>query len=402
MSGLRRSVKNAAKSYAPCERDVREATSSDKSSSPPLVNARIANACYDLASARLVMDMIWKRLHDSVKNWRHIYKALLLVEFLLKAGPVHVVAEIQKNVFAVQTLTTFAYVSAKSGVDKGMNVREAAANVLKLLQSEPLLRREREVGVRNHQRYTEVMGDKARAKAGPKQKGPQALAGFEPAPLPDQYGAPAAGAGVDAGAGSALAQQEARIMEETRRVSALQQEQEAAIRGGAQVPVVQHSQTEEEMIAMAQQMSLIEEQARRHQQVLSAQELEEEQLAIALSLSMAETDARLQGDSSCDEDDEVTPPSSPYQGTFFDPASTVAGAGAAGAAPALPSYDESESYASVSHGAPVLSTGMGAGMLPVSATGRHTIEIGSPDAAAAGIAELESYLSGTPSPSGRP
>lgn len=54
------------------------------------------------------MDMVWKRLHDSFKNWRHIYKGLLLVEFLLKAGPVHVVAEIQKNVYAIQTLTTFA------------------------------------------------------------------------------------------------------------------------------------------------------------------------------------------------------------------------------------------------------------------------------------------------------
>jgi len=186
MSALRRSVKNAAKSYAPCERDVREATSNDKKASPPLVNARIANACYDLASARLVMDMVWKRLHDSFKNWRHIYKGLLLVEFLLKAGPVHVVAEIQKNVYAIQTLTTFTYVSPKSGVDKGQHVREASANALKLLQNEALLRREREVGVRNHQRYTEVMGDKARAKAGPKQKGPQALAGLEPAPLPNQ------------------------------------------------------------------------------------------------------------------------------------------------------------------------------------------------------------------------
>jgi len=341
------------------------------------------------------MDMVWKRLHDSFKNWRHIYKGLLLVEFLLKAGPVHVVAEIQKNVYAIQTLTTFTYVSPKSGVDKGQHVREASANALKLLQNEALLRREREVGVRNHQRYTEVMGDKARAKAGPKQKGPQALAGLEPAPLPNQYGAPAAGGGVDAGAGGALARQEARIMEETRRVAALQQEQEAAIRGGAEVPVVQQSHTEEEMVAMAQQMSLIEEQARRHQQMQSAQELEEEQLAIALSLSMADTDARLQGDSSCDEDDEVTPPSSPYQGQYFDPASMVAPAGA----PALPSYDESESYESIGHG------GVLPGMLPGATSppagggggaGRLTIEIGSPDAAAAGIAELESYLAGTP------
>lgn len=381
---VRRSIKNAAKSYAPCERDVREATSNDKSSAPPLVNARIANGCYDVASARLVMDMIWKRLHDNGKNWRHVYKALLLIEFLLKAGPVHVVAEIQKNVFAIQSLLQFAYVSSKSGIDKGLNVRESAASVLSLLQNEQVLQREREVGVRNHQRYTEVMGDKARAKASTKQKGPQAMAGLEPAPVPNQYGGGAAAGGMNAGAGSALAMQEARIMEETRRVTALQQEQEAAIRGGAQVPVVQQqSHTEAEMVAMAQQMSLIEEQARQHQHMQSAQELEEEQLAIALSLSMAEVDTRLQGDSSGDESDhEVTPPTSPYQGQFFG------GSVPGGAMPALPSYDESENYAS----AP--------GMLPTAPgltnPANHTIEIGSPQAAEAGIAELEAYLQGSP------
>jgi epsin len=32
------------------------------------------------------MNMIWKRLHDSGKNWRHVYKGLMLLEYLLKAG----------------------------------------------------------------------------------------------------------------------------------------------------------------------------------------------------------------------------------------------------------------------------------------------------------------------------
>ena len=52
MSALRRSVKNAAKSYAPCERDVREATSNDKKASPPLVRnwhqCAFARCSYDI------------------------------------------------------------------------------------------------------------------------------------------------------------------------------------------------------------------------------------------------------------------------------------------------------------------------------------------------------------------
>lgn len=53
MSALRRSVKNAAKSYAPCERDVREATSNDKKASPPLVRnwhqCAFARCSYDIS-----------------------------------------------------------------------------------------------------------------------------------------------------------------------------------------------------------------------------------------------------------------------------------------------------------------------------------------------------------------
>ena len=30
--------------------------------------------------------MIWKRLNDHGKNWRHVYKALVLLEYLIKTG----------------------------------------------------------------------------------------------------------------------------------------------------------------------------------------------------------------------------------------------------------------------------------------------------------------------------
>ena len=33
-----------------------------------------------------IMQMIWKRLNDHGKNWRHVYKALVLLEYLIKTG----------------------------------------------------------------------------------------------------------------------------------------------------------------------------------------------------------------------------------------------------------------------------------------------------------------------------
>lgn len=69
--------------------------------------------------------MLWKRLNDMGKNWRHVYKGLLLLEYILKTGADHIVGEVLKNKFAIQTLLDFRYVDSR-GVDKGMNVREQA------------------------------------------------------------------------------------------------------------------------------------------------------------------------------------------------------------------------------------------------------------------------------------
>ena len=33
-----------------------------------------------------IMQMIWKRLNDHGKNWRHVYKAMVLLEYLIKTG----------------------------------------------------------------------------------------------------------------------------------------------------------------------------------------------------------------------------------------------------------------------------------------------------------------------------
>ena len=109
------------------------------------MQARIAHATYDMMTSPLVTAALWKRLNDTGKNWRHVYKSLILLEYLLKAGADHIVLEVRANMFALQTLTDFQYVG-KSGVDKGINVREHARAVIALLSDEPRLQAARDEG----------------------------------------------------------------------------------------------------------------------------------------------------------------------------------------------------------------------------------------------------------------
>ena len=39
--------------------------------------------------------MVWKRLNDHGKNWRHVYKALVLLEYLIKTGSEKVIMYLQ-------------------------------------------------------------------------------------------------------------------------------------------------------------------------------------------------------------------------------------------------------------------------------------------------------------------
>lgn len=39
--------------------------------------AEVADLTYNVVAFSEIMQMIWKRLNDSGKNWRHVYKALV-------------------------------------------------------------------------------------------------------------------------------------------------------------------------------------------------------------------------------------------------------------------------------------------------------------------------------------
>ena len=48
--------------------------------------SEIADLTYNMVAFTEIMQMVWKRLNDHGKNWRHVYKALVLLEYLIKTG----------------------------------------------------------------------------------------------------------------------------------------------------------------------------------------------------------------------------------------------------------------------------------------------------------------------------
>ena len=75
------------------------------------------------------MKTIWVRLNDNGKYWRHVYKGLLLLEYLIKNGSDQVVRACQSNGRLIQTLTKFQFVTEK-GKDEGENIRNRAKMIV--------------------------------------------------------------------------------------------------------------------------------------------------------------------------------------------------------------------------------------------------------------------------------
>lgn len=86
------------------QKAVRKATSNDPWGPSSTLMAEIADLTYNVVAFTEIMQMLWKRLNDHGKNWRHVYKALVLLEYLIKTGSERVAQQCKENIFAIQTL----------------------------------------------------------------------------------------------------------------------------------------------------------------------------------------------------------------------------------------------------------------------------------------------------------
>lgn len=156
-SSIRRQMKNVVNNYTEAEIKVREATSNDPWGPPSSLMAEIADMTFNVVANAEVMGIIWKRLNDHGKNWRHVYKALTLLDYLIKTGSEQVAKECREKVYTIQTLRDFQYID-RDGRDQGINVREKAKQLVVLLRDEEKLKKERSLALKTKKRMSGVSG----------------------------------------------------------------------------------------------------------------------------------------------------------------------------------------------------------------------------------------------------
>lgn len=153
VAGLRRNLMNIAHNYSDAQKKVREATSNDPWGPSSTLMAEIADLTYNVVAFTEIMQMVWKRLNDHGRNWRHVYKALVLLEYLIKTGTEKVGQQCKENIYSIQTLKDFQYL--EEGKDQGLNVREKAKQLVVLLKDDERLRNERARALKAKERFAQ-------------------------------------------------------------------------------------------------------------------------------------------------------------------------------------------------------------------------------------------------------
>ncbi|XP_038633339.1 epsin-2-like isoform X3 [Scyliorhinus canicula] len=278
-SAIRRQMKNIVHNYSDAEVKVREATSNDPWGPPSSLMSNIADLTFNVVAFSEIMGMVWKRLNDHGKNWRHVYKALTLLDYLIKTGSEKVSQQCKENIYTVQTLKDFQYID-RDGKDQGINVRERAKQLVALLKDEERLRQERAHALKTKERMSQVttgLGSNQQPTFGRGSSHPN-LSLYSQG---EEFRKSRAGSPVSLNESSSSSPRFNPDLEQARP----------------------HTSGEEELqLQLALAMS--REEAEKATQQPSTESDEEIQLQIALSLSKEENEKELRVRSSLDEDDE--------------------------------------------------------------------------------------------------
>ncbi|GAA5894302.1 hypothetical protein JCM5296_005132 [Sporobolomyces johnsonii] len=137
-----RVAKNSIKGYSDTQTKVRDATSNDPWGPSGTQMAEIATLTFNQNDFVEIIEMLDKRLNDKGKNWRHVFKSLTLLDYILHAGSENVVQYFRENLYIVKTLKEFQYID-EFGKDQGANVRQKAKDITNLLLDEKRMKSQR-------------------------------------------------------------------------------------------------------------------------------------------------------------------------------------------------------------------------------------------------------------------
>ncbi|EFX04523.1 golgi to endosome transport protein [Grosmannia clavigera kw1407] len=153
-----RKVQNAVMNYTEMEAKVREATNNEPWGASSTLMQEIANGTFNYQTLNEIMPMIYRRFTEkAAEEWRQIYKALQLLEFLIKHGSERVIDDARSHLTLLKMLRQFHFIDP-NGKDQGINVRNRAKELADLLSDVDRIRSERKKARANKAKFTGVEG----------------------------------------------------------------------------------------------------------------------------------------------------------------------------------------------------------------------------------------------------
>lgn len=143
--------KNYIKGYTDTQIKVREATSNDPWGPSGTQMNELSQLSHNATDFIEMMEILDKRLNDKGKNWRHVFKALSVLDYLLQEGSENVWNYFHDNIYIVKTLKEFQYVD-DANIDQGINVRQKAKEITAILMDETRARNRRRMRMENETR----------------------------------------------------------------------------------------------------------------------------------------------------------------------------------------------------------------------------------------------------------
>jgi len=160
--GLINKVKNVVMNYSEWEIKVRDATNNEPWGASSTLMKEIAKGTYQYDSFNDIMNTIYSRLTECTDDkWRQCYKALQLLEYLIKNGSERVVSSCHENIYVIRACQKFIFVDS-NGKDQGINVRARAKEIYDLLKNKDKINEERAKAKENKNKYKGVSSEKAR------------------------------------------------------------------------------------------------------------------------------------------------------------------------------------------------------------------------------------------------
>ena len=135
------------------EKKIAEATSNKPWGASSTMLAEIAQSTYDYQEYTEVMANVWKRVGEKGVNWRICYKALNLLDYLIRNGSERSIEDSKDHMYQLRALQEFQYKSPE-GKDEGINVREKSKQICELLNDAPRLKEERDKARQNRGKFS--------------------------------------------------------------------------------------------------------------------------------------------------------------------------------------------------------------------------------------------------------